>query len=156
MNQHPPHGEHASQYPPHGERVKRPRHGDGANCTKKNSSPANPILEDHSTATSSRNDCSPRSSFTVDEVTTIALGMLDLGQRQGRRAGALETERRLRAQHARELKEAEYRGMTKQLNRRESQMMANALGNAAIADRCPTCSHALPLSTGHDDTEGAR
>ncbi len=160
MNQHPRHGEHASQYPPHGERVKHPRHGDGANCTKKNSSPANPILDDNNTATSSRNDCSPRSSFTVDEVTTIALGMRQLNDsetyRRGYFDGATETERRLKAQHARELQEAEYRGQIQQLNRRQSQMMANALTDAAIADRCPRCNHVLPFTTGHDDTEGAR
>ena len=78
MNQHPRHGEHMNQRPPHGERVKHPRHGDGANCTKKDSSPANPILDDDSTATSSDFNGSPRSSFTVDEVTTIALGMRQL------------------------------------------------------------------------------
>lgn len=160
MNQHPRHGEHMNQRPPHGERVKHPRHGDGANCTKKDSSPANPILDDDSTATSSDFNGSPRSSFTVDEVTTIALGMRQLNDsetyRRGYVAGATETARRLRTQHARELKEAEYRGQIQQLNTRQSQMMANALTDAAIADRCPRCNHVLPLTTGHGDTEGAR
>lgn len=143
----PHHGEHMDQHP---------EDAAGADRTHKNGSPVPPSLPDPNTGSKGESTHTQRSSFTLDELTTHALGMLDLGHRQGRRAGALETERRLRAQHARELEEAEYRGLTKQVTRREAQRIVAALRDAAIADRCPTCSQVLPLTTGHDDTEGAR
>ena len=134
------------QHPRYGERVKHPRHGDGANCTKKNSSPANPILGDHSTATSNRNDCSPRSTLTVDEVTTIALGMRQLNDsetyRRGYFDGATETERRLAPLRAAEKKElyldAWWDAMHARISTQDRKTVERAL-SAAYSPRCYNC-----------------
>lgn len=136
------HESNGSQYPPHGERVKHPRHGDGANCTKKHSSPANPILDDPNGPPHSRNANSLRSSLTVAEVEAIRSGAQDLGRWQGYLIGVRETRRELAPLREAEKKElylgAWWDAMHVRISTQHKETVERAL-TAAFSPRCFNC-----------------
>ncbi len=123
-------------------RIQHPRHGHGANCTKKHSSPANPILDDPNRPSRSRNANSLRSSLTVAEVESIRSGAQDLGRWQGYLIGVRETRRELASLREAEKKElyldAWWDAMHARISTQDRKTVERAL-TAAYAPRCFNC-----------------
>lgn len=130
---HPRHGERRSQHP---------RHGGGADCTQKNSSPVSSSLPDRDTRSPGQSARTRRSSFTVAQVEELRQGAQALGRWEGYLIGVRETAERLAPMREAERQEvywdAWWGAMHARISTQHRETVERAL-TAAYSPRCYNC-----------------
>lgn len=131
------------KHPRHGERMSQhPRHGGGANCTKKNSSPVSSSLPDRDAHSPGKSARTRQSTFTLAEQETLRQGEHDRGWWEGYFYGVRETTERLAPMREAERQElyldAWWDAMHARISTQDRKTVERAL-TAAYSPRCYNC-----------------